>query len=72
VRITLNHLIRSLEDILQIHAQVEYQPSRQGDVRDSLADITRAETLLGYRPLVDVRTGLEKTVQFFAERSTNQ
>lgn len=66
-RITLNHLIRLLEGILQTPAQVEYQPARQGDVRDSLADITQAQTLLGYKPLIDVKEGLQKTAQFFAD-----
>lgn len=70
-RITLNQLIHILEDILETKARVDYQPARQGDVRDSLADITRAKTLLGYQPLVGVKTGLQNTAKFFAERSAN-
>ena len=65
-RITLNRLIELLEDILQVRATIDYQPSRRGDVRDSLADITRAQEVLGYRPQVDVKTGLRKTAEFFA------
>jgi UDP-glucose 4-epimerase len=56
-----------LEEILQHRATVEYQPPRQGDVRNSLADITRARELLGYQPTVDVKSGLKKTVEFFCE-----
>jgi nucleoside-diphosphate-sugar epimerase len=65
-RITLNKLIEMLEDIMQLHAVVDYQPTRIGDVRDSLADITRAQQVLGYRPHVDLKIGLRNTAQFFA------
>ena len=41
--------------------------TRAGDVRDSQADITKAETLLGYRPSVSFETGLERTVAWYRE-----
>ena len=44
-----------------------YGPFRKGDVRHSLADITRAKTLLGYSPIYDVTKGMEKTVNWFIE-----
>lgn len=65
-RITLNRLIKILEDILKVRATVDYQPARPGDVRDSLADISRAQDLLGYRPTVAVTEGLRRTVAWFA------
>jgi nucleoside-diphosphate-sugar epimerase len=40
-------------------------PPRQGDVRDSLADITKARTLLGYQPLVSLDEGLRRTVDWY-------
>ena len=43
---------------------------RAGDVRDSLADITLARDLLGYRPLVGLEEGLRETVAWYA--STQQ
>lgn len=42
----------------------EHQPARQGDVRHSLADITRARELLGYRPFVELGEGLAKAVEW--------
>ena len=42
-----------------------YGPFRSGDVRHSLADISRAESKLGYEPGVTARAGLEKTVRWF-------
>jgi UDP-N-acetylglucosamine/UDP-N-acetyl-alpha-D-glucosaminouronate 4-epimerase len=63
--ITLNKLIRLLEEILGVKANVNYVASKAGDVRHSLADITRARRLLGYAPKVMVREGLRRTVQAF-------
>ena len=42
-----------------------YGPVRNGDVKDSLADITRARTLLGYEPLVSFEAGLKKTIDWY-------
>jgi UDP-N-acetylglucosamine 4-epimerase len=44
---------------------VNYVASKAGDVRHSLADITRARRLLGFAPKVMVREGLRRTVQAF-------
>jgi UDP-N-acetylglucosamine/UDP-N-acetyl-alpha-D-glucosaminouronate 4-epimerase len=65
-RITLNQLIKILEEILEVRAAVDYQPPRPGDVRDSLADISRARELLGYQPTVTVTEGLRRTAAWFA------
>jgi len=46
-----------------------YGPPREGDVRHSLADITKAQTLLGYDPQFDVKEGMKKTVEWFATNS---
>ncbi len=43
----------------------EYGPERAGDVRHSLADVSKAHRLLGYEPQVDVGTGLARTVEWF-------
>ena len=63
--ITLNKLIGLLEEILGVKANVNYVASKAGDVRHSLADITRARRLLGYEPKVMVKEGLRRTVQAF-------
>lgn len=44
-----------------------YEAARPGDVRDSLADISRARRELGYEPEYDLDMGLEKTVEWFAK-----
>jgi nucleoside-diphosphate-sugar epimerase len=63
--LTLNRLIRFLEEILRVQAVVDYQPPRRGDVRHSLADISLARDVFGYQPIVTVREGLRRTVEFF-------
>jgi UDP-glucose 4-epimerase len=64
-RITLNKLIRLLEEILGTEANVNYTDPKAGDVRHSLADITWAHRLLGYEPKVMLKEGLRRTVQAF-------
>jgi len=64
--LTLNRLIRFLEENLQVQAVVDYEPPRRGDVRHSLADISLARDVLGYQPKVTLVEGLRRTVEFFA------
>ena len=62
----------SLLDILEIvyglagkRVAPKFEPSRAGDVRDSLADITRARDVVGYDPKVAFRDGMRKTFEWF-------
>jgi len=62
----------SLLDILEIvyglagkRVTPRFEPARVGDVRDSLADISRAKDLLGYDPKVGFPEGLSRTFAFF-------
>ena len=65
-RITLNHLLEELKGLTGQHdVAVDYQPPRAGDVKHSLADITRARQLLGFEPRVDLRAGLELTIDWW-------
>lgn len=64
-RISLNDLFRTLQTITGSKVEPTYGPSRAGDVRDSLADITRARQLLGYTPIVGLEEGLRQTVAWY-------
>ena len=64
-RLSLNQLVKLLEKILGTAANVDYQTSRPGDVRDSLADIELAQNTLGYSPRISIEDGLRKTVEWF-------
>jgi UDP-glucose 4-epimerase len=64
-RSTLNETYHILRDLTGYSGEPAYGPSRLGDVRDSLADISRAEKLLGYKPKIDFREGLRQTVEWY-------
>ena len=66
--VSLNDLYRVMADHLGFEAAPSYGPTREGDVRHSLADISRARALLGYEPLLDWREGLRQTLDWYAER----
>lgn len=64
-RIDINYLWDSLKTAAHSELEPEYGPERQGDVRDSLADISKAQNLLGYQPRYTVREGLKITWDAF-------
>jgi nucleoside-diphosphate-sugar epimerase len=64
-RVSLNALIGLINEELGTDVKPEYAPGRPGDVRDSLADITAAEKLLGYKVLYDLRAGLKKAIDWY-------
>ncbi|SFN97236.1 UDP-N-acetylglucosamine 4-epimerase [Bizionia echini] len=64
-RISINYLWDSLQEAAHSDLKPIYGPPRQGDVRDSLADISKAERLLGYQPEVSVGNGLQLTWDYF-------
>lgn len=66
-RIDINYLWNSLKTAADSSVEAEYGPERQGDVRDSLADISKANELLGYQPRYTVREGLKITWDWFSK-----
>ena len=66
-RISLNTLWEDLKSISGIEIDAEYGPSRKGDVKDSLADISKAKRLLSYDPLFSVKDGMEVTWEVFSK-----
>lgn len=70
VRVTLNNLFSRLKSLTgQYNIEAEYQDARKGDVRHSLADISRARELLGYEPRVDLEEGLRLTIEWWNSQS---
>jgi nucleoside-diphosphate-sugar epimerase len=67
-RITLNELLAELKDLTgKQDVTAEYHEPRVGDVRHSLADITLARKFLGYESKVDLREGLQRTIDWWKE-----
>ncbi|MBS1764967.1 MAG: SDR family oxidoreductase [Bacteroidetes bacterium] len=63
--ISLNQLLKHLMHITGKTIEPVYKDERPGDVKNSLADISRAQQYLGYNPLVKVKEGLALTVPWF-------
>ena len=64
-RIDLIELADIIMDITGNRVPVKFEAPRPGDVKDSLADINRAQKLFGYTPDYTVRSGLEETVTWY-------
>lgn len=62
---TVNRLFSEIARLLGSALSPIYAPPRPGDIRDSLADTTRARELLGWRPQVDLVEGLSRTIRSF-------
>ncbi len=63
-RISLNHLLQTINEIVGTNITPKYEETRAGDVRDSQADISKAAALLGYTPLVTFEEGLRRTLEW--------
>jgi len=62
---SLLELISALNELLGTDVTPKFEPARAGDVRDSMADISRAQKTLGYLPPVDFQTGLAKSIEYY-------
>ncbi len=63
--VPLLELIRLLETSLGCTAGLDWQPDQPGDVPLTYADLRKSEALLGYRPQVDIATGLQRFATWF-------
>jgi len=63
-RISLNDLLATLNKIVGQDIKAIYKEPRAGDIRDSQADITKAQALLGYTPTVPLEEGLKRTLEW--------
>lgn len=68
-RISLNQIYRLLQPETGYAGPPRYEAPRRGDIRHSLADITRAQEVLGYQPAVPLEDGLRRTVEWYREKS---
>lgn len=64
-RVDLNETFAVLERLTGYAGEVKYGPERAGDVKHSLADLSRAEKYLGYKPSVDFEEGLRRTIAWY-------
>lgn len=61
---SLAELVRLTGEVCDKTPLLEFRPERAGDIRDSVADVTRAKNILGFEPQTDLRAGLVRTRQW--------
>ncbi len=64
--ITINDLIVLVEEVVGKKAVVEYGPAVQADMRSNWADVTKAGKMLGWKPKVGLREGVERLYEWYA------
>jgi UDP-N-acetylglucosamine 4-epimerase len=69
-RVSLNQLIQLLKKMTVSAIEPMYRTERPGDVRDSLADISKAKNILGYNPEFKIEAGLKHTLEWFKTNKT--
>jgi UDP-glucose 4-epimerase len=69
VRTTLNQVVSTMNQILGTQLQPIYEPARIGDVRHSLADISKARKLLEFSPSISLEEGLRRVLNWYREQS---
>jgi len=68
-RVDLNDTFQTLKRLTGYTGDVAYAETRTGDVQHSLADLSRAEKHLGYRPVVGFAEGLRRTVEWYRQQT---
>jgi UDP-glucose 4-epimerase len=64
-RISLNAVVGLLNKLLGTQLQPYYEPARTGDIKHSLADISKAKSVLAYQPSINFEEGLKKTLEWY-------
>jgi UDP-glucose 4-epimerase len=68
-RVDLNETFELLKKLTGYKGEVKYAPEREGDIKHSLADISRAKNGFGYEPTVNFEDGLRRTVEWYRGQS---
>lgn len=66
-KFSVNFLYKAIRELLNIPHEATYRQEREGDIRNSLADISKAKNLLGYNPQYRFLDGLKLTVEYFKD-----
>jgi nucleoside-diphosphate-sugar epimerase len=62
--ISVNKTIKIIEDIIGIDIQISHNNKEKGDVKETNADISKAKKILGYRPKIDLKEGLNEQIKY--------
>ncbi len=64
---SLLQLLSLLSDLLDKSVQPRFDPARSGDVRESMADISQARSILGFEPKTSLEDGLRHTIDYYRQ-----
>jgi nucleoside-diphosphate-sugar epimerase len=67
VRVTMTEVLLLLQEVLDVHVGIEPRQAQAGDVRATAGDTAAAREVLGWSPVVDLRSGLERQVSWQRE-----
>ena len=67
--IAINGVVRLPGEFVGRQVEPRYQPSRPGDIKHSLADVSEARTMLGYTDPIAFAIGLARTIPWYREQS---
>lgn len=65
---SLNEIVETLNGILGTNLKANYDEERMGDIRRSVADISKARKILGFKPKYSLKAGLKKTIEWYKSR----
>jgi nucleoside-diphosphate-sugar epimerase len=64
-RISVNELIKQMEEMVDRKADIEYIEEQKGDVRDTWADVSKAREILHWVPKVNINSGLKRFIEWY-------
>ena len=67
-KISVNDVLSTIENKLDKKSNVKYCEKRKGDVLNSYADISKAKKDLRYEPVVNFKSGIEKTIKWYQDK----
>ncbi|MBU9713328.1 SDR family oxidoreductase [Evansella tamaricis] len=67
-RTDLNKLLMNINEMMGTNLKAEYKEDRPGDVKHSLADIAKAEKIIGYKPIIPFEKGLKHTLDWYQKK----
>jgi len=68
-QLRIDDLARKLMGFLEVEVELDYTETRAGDVRHTLADISKAKELLGYEPVINTEEGLRRAAAWYVSEA---
>jgi nucleoside-diphosphate-sugar epimerase len=65
--VTVNEIIDMINKLLGKNVKPKYTDPRPGDVKHSLADITAAKNLIGFKPIIQFENGLQEAIDWYRD-----